>query len=150
MGPGIVPGGSLAVEHQVVRRDRLAGDLQKPAFPAVRRLGRLVWDEQVFPAQGAPSVLPGEQAHDGGIQRGKTKVKVKGQTPGYRWPAASICHAARGTRQHRQATAHPGTSRAQAETTAQAPGMRFCLHGDLCWPQGGRAKPRGKHDAPHH
>src|ERR1700683_4276687 len=43
-----------------------------------------------------------------------------------------------------------GNSEAQAEAAAQAPDVRFRSHGDLCWPQGGRANPRGKHDAPHH
>jgi hypothetical protein len=68
--PGIVPGGWLAMEYQVVRRDRLPGDLQEPVFPALGGLGRLVRGEQVFPAQAAPPVLPGQQAHDGSIQRG--------------------------------------------------------------------------------
>src|SRR5258705_3290251 len=57
--PGIVPGGWLAVDGQVVRRYRRLDDLQEPAFPAFRGLGWLIGCEQVFPAPAAPAVLPG-------------------------------------------------------------------------------------------
>ena len=40
----------LAAKDQVVRHDRLLGDLQEPAFPALGGLGRLIGGEQVLPA----------------------------------------------------------------------------------------------------
>src|SRR5207247_2436799 len=56
-GPGRV------VVDQVIRRDRPLDDLQEPAFPALGGLGWLVWGQQVLPAEAAPAVLPGQQAH---------------------------------------------------------------------------------------
>ena len=50
-----------------------------------------------------------QQSASGQTSRAKPKVKVKVK-PEYRRPAASICHAARGTRQHRPAVIRPGTS----------------------------------------
>src|ERR1017187_3835850 len=63
-------GAGRVVVDQVVRLDRLLGNPTEPAFPALRGLGWLVWGYQVLPAQAAPPVLPGQQAHGVGIQQG--------------------------------------------------------------------------------
>jgi len=63
-------GTGRVVVDQVVRLDCLPGDPQEPVFPALGGLGGLVGVQQVFPAQGAPSVLPGQQADGVGIQWG--------------------------------------------------------------------------------
>jgi hypothetical protein len=58
------------VVDEVVRRDRLLGDPEVPPFPALRGLRWVLDGQQVVPAQGAPSVLPGQQAQGVGIERG--------------------------------------------------------------------------------
>ena len=63
-------GTERVVVDQVVRLDRLPGDLKEPAFPALGGLRRLVAGQQVLPAEAAPPVLPGQQAHGAGVQRG--------------------------------------------------------------------------------
>ena len=63
-------GAGRVVADEVVRLDRLPGDLQEPVLPALGGLGWLVWGQQVLPAQTAPPVLPGKQAHGAGVQRG--------------------------------------------------------------------------------
>jgi hypothetical protein len=73
--------GRVAVD-QVARRDRLPGDPQEPAFPALRGLGRLAGGQQVFPAQAAPAVLPGQQAHGVVIQRGLDLLATLRPVPG--------------------------------------------------------------------
>ena len=60
-------GAGRVVMDQVVRLDRLLRDPQEPAFPALGGLGWLVGGQQVFPAQAAPPVLPGQQVHGVGI-----------------------------------------------------------------------------------
>jgi hypothetical protein len=65
-----------------------------------------------------------------------------------RWAPAAA--APQPTVVHAGTTGTRGNPEAQAEAAAQAPDVGFRSHGDLCWPQGGRANPRGKHDAPHH
>ena len=59
-----------AVVGQVVHFDRLLCDPLEPPFPALGGLGWLVEVQEVVPAQGAPSRLPGEQADGVGVQRG--------------------------------------------------------------------------------
>ena len=59
-----------AVVGQVVHFDRLLGDPLEPPFPALGGLGWLVEVQEVVPAQGALSRLPGEQADGVGVQRG--------------------------------------------------------------------------------
>src|SRR5262249_51234560 len=49
---------------------RPAGDLQPPPFPLLGGLGWLIRREQVFPAERAPCVLPGQQAQGVVVQRG--------------------------------------------------------------------------------
>src|SRR5262249_12192336 len=49
---------------------RLAGDLQPPPFPLLGGLGWLIRCEQVFPAERAPCVLPGQQAQGVVVRRG--------------------------------------------------------------------------------
>ena len=66
----VARGAGRMVADQVVRRDRLPSDLQEPVFPALGGLGWLVGGQQVFPAEAAPPVLPGQQAHGVGVQRG--------------------------------------------------------------------------------
>jgi hypothetical protein len=73
--------GRVAVD-QVIRRDRPPDDLQEPAFPALGGLGWLVWGQQVFPAEAAPAVLPGQQAHGVGVQRGFDLLATLRPVPG--------------------------------------------------------------------
>ena len=68
--PVVACGAGRVVVDQVVRLDRLSGDPQEPVFPALGGLGRLVRGQQVLPAQAAPPVLPGQQAHGVRVQRG--------------------------------------------------------------------------------
>jgi len=75
-------GGGRVVVDQVVRRDRLLGDPQEPVFPALGGLGGLVGGQQVFPAQAAPPVLPGQQAHGAGVQRGSDLLAALRPVPG--------------------------------------------------------------------
>ena len=58
-----------AVVDEVVHFDRLLGDPLEPPFPALGGLGWLVEVQEVVPAPGAPSVLPGEQADGVRVQR---------------------------------------------------------------------------------
>ena len=50
-----------------------------PPFPAFWDWGGWVGDQQVFPAQGAPSVLLGQQAHGVGVQGGFAFAGGRGQ-----------------------------------------------------------------------
>ena len=74
-------GAGRVVVDQVVRLDCLPGDPREPVFPALGGLGGLVGVQQVFPAQGAPSVLPGQQADGVGIQWGFTFRRRCAQYP---------------------------------------------------------------------
>jgi hypothetical protein len=58
-----------AVVDEVVHFDRLLGDPLEPPFPALGGLRWLVEVQEVVPAPGAPSVLPGEQADGVRVQR---------------------------------------------------------------------------------
>jgi transposase len=73
--------GRVAVD-QVVRLDRLPGDPQEPVFPAPGGLGWLVRGQQVLPAEAAPPVLPGQQAHGTGVQRGFHLLAALRPVPG--------------------------------------------------------------------
>ncbi len=63
-------GAGRAVVDQVVRLDRLLRHPQEPPLPALGGLGWLVGGQQVLPAQGAPPILLGQQAHGVGVQWG--------------------------------------------------------------------------------
>ena len=58
------------VVNEVIRGDRLAGDLQPPPFPVLGRLGGLFGEQKMVPAERATGILPGEQAHRVAVQRG--------------------------------------------------------------------------------
>jgi transposase len=75
-------GAGRVVVDQVVRLDRLPGDLKEPAFPALGGLRRLVAGQQVLPAKAAPAVLPGQQAHGVGVQRGFDLLAALRPVPG--------------------------------------------------------------------
>jgi hypothetical protein len=60
-------------------------------------------------------------------QQGKPQSQNQSQTPKpYRRPAASICHAARGTRQHRPAASQPGTSGSTGTRAYRRPAASIC------------------------
>src|ERR1019366_995106 len=71
-----------SVVNEVVRGDRLAGELQPPPFPLLGRLGRLFGEQEMVPAERTVPILPGEQAQRGAVQRRLDLLSPAGPVPG--------------------------------------------------------------------
>jgi hypothetical protein len=59
-----------SVVDKVVRRYRLPDDQQPPSFPFPGRFRWLIGAQQLVPAEGASTVLPGKQAQGMAVHRG--------------------------------------------------------------------------------